>query len=129
MVSDDIGRRSAAGFSFEAVVLDANVLYPASLRDLLLRLAEERLYQPRWSAQILDELRRNLVADGRSDEVRVRRMLAQMQYTFPDAIFDPSPATIELMTNAVEDRHVLATAVESGADLEISPRLPWSRGD
>ncbi len=30
-------------------LLDANVLFPASLRDLLLRLAERRLCQVRWS--------------------------------------------------------------------------------
>jgi predicted nucleic acid-binding protein len=122
-VAGDPLRQSAASFSFDVVVLDANVVYPAALRDLLLRLAEARLYQPRWSAQILDELRRNLIADGRSTEVRVRRMLAQMQQTFPDSEFDPSPSTIELMTNAVEDRHVLATAVESGAGLIVTGNL------
>ena len=35
------------------VVLDANVLYPFSLRDTLLRVAAEDLYQVRWSDQIL----------------------------------------------------------------------------
>lgn len=35
-------------------VLDANVLIPNALCDFLLRLAEEDLYQPRWSPTILD---------------------------------------------------------------------------
>ena len=30
-------------------VLDANVLFPAPIRDLLLNLACEGLYQPKWS--------------------------------------------------------------------------------
>ena len=36
------------------VVLDANVLYPFTLRDTLLRAAAEDLFQVYWSAKILD---------------------------------------------------------------------------
>jgi hypothetical protein len=38
------------------IVLDANVLIPNALCDLLLRLAEEDLYLPRWSLTPLDVL-------------------------------------------------------------------------
>jgi hypothetical protein len=34
---------------------DANVLYPAALRDLLVRLAQTGLFQAKWTEQILDE--------------------------------------------------------------------------
>lgn len=44
-------------------LLDANVLYPARLRDLLIRLAIAGLYQARWSEQILDECFDNLLED------------------------------------------------------------------
>lgn len=44
-----------------SAVLDANVLYPFSLRDTLLRLAELELFTPLWSTRILEEMRRNLV--------------------------------------------------------------------
>ena len=37
-------------------IYDANVLYPASLRDLLIRLAQTRLFQAKWTDQILDEM-------------------------------------------------------------------------
>ena len=37
------------------VVLDANVLYPASLRDLLLRCAEKELYRLQLSQDIWTE--------------------------------------------------------------------------
>ena len=47
-----------------AVVLDTCVLYPANLRDSLLRLAEAGLYAPRWSAGIREELSRNLLELG-----------------------------------------------------------------
>ncbi len=39
----------------KAAILDANVLYSAPLRDLLLQLAFVGLYQARWSAEIDDE--------------------------------------------------------------------------
>ena len=51
-----------------AAVLDASVLYPLPLRDTLLRIAETELYDAYWSARILDEVVRNLVADGRATE-------------------------------------------------------------
>ncbi len=46
-------------------LLDANVLYPAGLRDLLLRLADRYLYAPLWSADIHEEWMRSLLADRR----------------------------------------------------------------
>lgn len=45
------------------VVVHANVLFPLTLRDTMLRAAAAGFYQLRWSAQILDEVERNLVAD------------------------------------------------------------------
>jgi hypothetical protein len=42
-------------------VIDANALYPSSLRDILLRLAEAELFVPLWSERIVEEMRRNLV--------------------------------------------------------------------
>ena len=44
------------------VILDANVLAPFSVCDLYLRLAEEpRVYSPRGSSDILDEVRRTQI--------------------------------------------------------------------
>lgn len=42
------------------VVYDANVLFPAPLRDLLIRLAQTGLVRARWTEMILDECFRNL---------------------------------------------------------------------
>ena len=44
------------------VVVDANVLFPLTLRDTVLRAAAAGFYQLRWSAEILDEMERNLVS-------------------------------------------------------------------
>lgn len=42
------------------VVYDANVLYPSSLRDLLIRVGQAGLIQAKWTEPILDETFRNL---------------------------------------------------------------------
>lgn len=44
------------------VLLDACVLYPAPLRDFLLRLATTGLFAARWTNQIHDEWIRNVLA-------------------------------------------------------------------
>jgi hypothetical protein len=44
-------------------LLDANVLYPARLRDLLIRLDIAGRYQARWTERILDECFDNIVED------------------------------------------------------------------
>lgn len=46
------------------VVLDANVLYPFTLRDTLLRAAAAGFFQAHWSEMLLDEATRNLVVNG-----------------------------------------------------------------
>ncbi|WP_241830425.1 hypothetical protein [Parafrankia colletiae] len=38
------------------VVYDANVLYPNTLRDLLIRVAQSGLVQAKWTNEILDEM-------------------------------------------------------------------------
>lgn len=58
-----------------SVVLDACVLYPAALRDTLLRAADTGLYRLHWSEEILDEVRRNLIKNGVADEFRPLRPL------------------------------------------------------
>src|SRR3954469_2293927 len=47
------------------VVLDANAIFPFSLRDTLLRAAAAGFFQVYWSAAILEEARRNLVDSRR----------------------------------------------------------------
>lgn len=44
-------------------VLDANVLYPQWLRDVMLTLAALGYYEPRWSERIIEEMRRNVLAN------------------------------------------------------------------
>lgn len=44
-----------------SALLDANVLYPAPIRDLLLQLAVTDMYKARWTARIHEEWIENLL--------------------------------------------------------------------
>jgi predicted nucleic acid-binding protein len=97
-----------------AVVLDTCVLYPAHLRDTLLRLAERSLYRPLWSADIVEELHRNLLKAG-LDETAVSRLGLEMQRAFHDAEVEGYLTLVDSMTCDEKDRHVLAAAVRANA--------------
>jgi hypothetical protein len=67
------------------VVIDANVLYPLTLRDTVLRAAAAGFYQLRWSKDILDEMERNLVAKGKIPSDKAARLRATMETYFSEA--------------------------------------------
>lgn len=95
------------------VLIDACVLIPISLADLLLRLAEDPpLYSPRWSPDILVEIERNLTSPPfhlHPDKARYR--IACMESAFPEALVTGYESIVENMTNHENDRHILAAAV------------------
>jgi predicted nucleic acid-binding protein len=105
------------------VVLDANVLFPFTLRDALLRGAEAGVYQLYWSEAILEEVRRNLVATGTTTEDQAARLLAVMRDAFPEALVTGHEPLIDSMANDPKDRHVVAAAVKAGAQVIVTSNL------
>jgi predicted nucleic acid-binding protein len=109
--------------SFVAL-LDANVLYPPYLRDLLLRFAQAGVFEPRWSAEILDEVARNIKKGrGEAEQQKVERMLSLMRRHFEDAEVTGYEALTPAMTNDEKDRHVLAAAIVGGSDVIVTSNL------
>jgi hypothetical protein len=106
-----------------AAVLDANVLYPVSLCDTLLRCALAGLYRPLWTAQILEEATRNLVADGRATRAGAARRVQHMQGAFPHALVSGYEDLIPLLQCDPKDRHVLAAAVRGKAQWIVTQNL------
>ncbi|MBA3822969.1 MAG: PIN domain-containing protein [Ktedonobacterales bacterium] len=105
-------------------VLDANVLFPASLRDTLLRAAENKLYHAYWTPLILEEMRRNVVSKGKMTESQAQRLVTTLSRVFPDSIVpDTYQQHIATLTNDPKDRHVLAAAIESEANFIVTLNL------
>lgn len=102
--------------------LDACVLVPIKLTDLLLRMAEANTYRPLWSAEVLDEVERNLPR-LRVNPDKARRRIQQMCDTFPDAMVTGYEALVPAMTNHPKDRHVLAAAVRADAAVIVTANL------
>jgi predicted nucleic acid-binding protein len=99
--------------------LDTCTLYGAYLCDSLLRLAEACTYRPLWSADVLDELERALVARGLEKEAVTHR-IGEMRRAFPDAVVRGYENLVETMTCDPKDRHVLAAAVRSDAAVLVT---------
>ncbi|GAA4918205.1 PIN domain-containing protein [Stackebrandtia albiflava] len=102
-------------------LLDTCVLFPAYLCDTLLSLAEDDVYRPLWSAEILAELQRNL--SSRIGAEASARRVAQMRRHFRDAEVTGYEVLIDDMSNDSKDRHVLAAAVCGGAQVIVTANL------
>ncbi|WGK59852.1 PIN domain-containing protein [Pantoea sp. SS70] len=108
-----------------AVVLDACVLYPSILRDVLLRLGLTGLYQPKWTATIQEEWKRNL-RTNRPDiaEDQLARTQTLMNKALPDAMvsgFEPLISGITLPDS--NDCHVVAAAIRCKAEVIVTMNL------
>jgi predicted nucleic acid-binding protein len=104
-------------------VRDANVLYPFTLRDTLLRAAAAGLFRVHWSEQILEETTRNLVADGIVTAGQAARLRAAMDRAFPEALVSGYEDLVPEMRNDEKDRHVAAAAHVARAQVIVTGNL------
>ena len=108
------------------VVYDANVLYPNTLRDLLIRIAQlPHIVQAKWTDEILDEmlraLRKNLpdISEEKTDRLRERINAAVRDCLVLG--YEPLIEVLDLPDP--DDRHVLAAAIKVNAQLIVT----WNR--
>ncbi len=104
-------------------VIDACVLFPALLRDILLRAAEADLYRVHWSQEILDEVTRNLVRQSKMSLSQAKYLSSEMNKAFPEAIVEVPSSLLGAMDNDLKDRHVLAAALVAKAQVIITANL------
>ena len=105
-------------------IYDANVLYPGSLRDLLIRLAQTGLFQAKWTDQILDEMVDAIV----SAQPELAERMERTRELMADAILDVrvsgyEPLIPNLQLPDPDDRHVLAAAVRCNAQVIVTANL------
>jgi predicted nucleic acid-binding protein len=106
-------------------IYDANILYPAPLRDLFIRLAQAGLVRARWTDTIHEEWIRNLLKDNpRLSPERLARTRMLMNEAVRDCIvtgYEDLIASLSLPDP--DDRHVLAAAIRASADVIVTFNL------
>lgn len=132
-------------------VLDSNVIWGALSRDVLLWLAFREEFEPKWCNRIISALERHLLpslrakqfsklrkeysqksddvlmrqADAHATERIIGRVIPNIKASFPHAMVsnDEIEANIHKCHNDWGDRHVLASAIASGAGIIVTENL------
>ena len=107
------------------VIYDANVLYPAPLRDFLMHLTLTGMYRARWTARIHEEWQRNLLVN-RPDltQEQLVRTASLMDTAVPDSLvtdYESLEASFNLPDP--DDKHVLAAAIKCNASVIVTFNL------
>lgn len=103
-------------------LLDASVLHPWSVCDILLRLAERGLYRPAWSTEILDEVVGSLTERRPEHAERFQRRRERMEAAFAEAMAERPARFLAAVPEEVDagDRHVVAAALAARADVIVT---------
>ncbi|GAA1579135.1 hypothetical protein GCM10009804_39530 [Kribbella hippodromi] len=106
----------------ERAFLDANVIRGQQTNDIMLSLADEGVFEPRWTQHVIDEMRRNR-PPGVS-ETAIDRRISLMNRAFEDAMTEVPPQQLQDQMQAdPKDKHVLAGAVHSQSDVLVTNNL------
>ncbi|WP_017607471.1 PIN domain-containing protein [Nocardiopsis xinjiangensis] len=107
------------------VIYDANVLYPSTLRDLLIRVAQAGLVQARWTHRILDETFGNIKKNRPElPATALERTRELMICAVRDCLvtgYEPLIETLDLPDP--DDRHVVAAAIRARAQVIVTENL------
>ena len=102
-------------------VLDACVIYPSVLRDILIGVAAKGLYQPFWSDRILREWVLATQKLGPGAMVQAEGEAALMRSAFPRAMVREQPSIeARVLLPDANDHHVLAVAIAAHADCIVT---------
>jgi len=106
-------------------IYDACVLYPAPLRDFLLRLAMTELFRARWTDHIHEEWTRNVLANRKDlTAEQLERTRQLMDQAVPDCLVTDYEDLIDrLELPDPDDRHVLAAATRCQAGVIVTFNL------
>lgn len=106
-------------------LLDANVLYPAPMRDLFMQLAVTDLFKARWSADIHREwIEALLQQEPQRERASLERTRDLMDSHTRDAVVTGYAGLISaLVLPDPDDRHVLAAAIVGRCDVIVTQNL------
>ncbi|MEL6619931.1 MAG: PIN domain-containing protein [Pseudomonadota bacterium] len=99
------------------ILIDACVLYPTVMREVVLGVARTGLFTPLWSPRILEEWARAAARLGPEGEALARGEIALLQSAWPNAqVRHPPELEHRLWLPDPSDVHVLAAAIAGSAD-------------
>ena len=102
-------------------VLDACVLYPTVLREILLGVARLGLYEPLWSDRILREWVRATAKLGPVAQAQAEGQAALLRANFPRGfVRENRDIEARLLLPDPNDLHVLAVAIAGHADCIVT---------
>lgn len=102
-------------------LLDACVIYPTVLREVLVGCAAAGLYQPLWSERILEEWARATLKLGSEAHALARGDVAVLKAKFPKAAVEPRAGDMARLHLPDEnDIHVLAAAIAGSAEVIVT---------
>jgi hypothetical protein len=105
----------------QRVLIDACVLYPTVMREMVLGAARAGLFEPVWSARLLEEWARAAIKLGPVGEAQARGEIALLRSSWPGAERPAAPGIAQRLWLPDEnDIHVLAVAVDAGADMILT---------
>ena len=112
-------------FAHFTFLFDACVLYPAPVRDLILRFAIAGFYRAKWTQRIHDEWIRSLLYK-RPDlqHGKIERLRSVINESVEDCLvegYEPLAATLKLPDP--DDCHVLAAAIKAQAQIIVTYNL------
>ncbi len=103
---------------------DANVLYPGSLRDLMIRLGCSGLYQAKWTEPILDEAFAAIVGEQPELAQKLNGPRELIKKAIPDVTVTGYEDLIpSLGLPDPDDRHVLAAAIACNAQVVVTSNV------
>nr|WP_256444148.1 PIN domain-containing protein [Citreicella sp. C3M06] len=102
-------------------MLDTCVIYPTVMREVLLGVAAQGVFEPLWSARILEEWALAARKLGPLGEVQARGEIAQLRSAWPRAEVRYKPSLEQrLWLPDPSDVHVLAAAIDGSADIIVT---------
>lgn len=103
------------------LLLDTCVIYPTVMREMLLGVAKTGLFEPLWSARILEEWARAARKIGPTGEAQARAEIALMRAFWGKAEVTWRPSLEnQLYLPDAADVHVLAAAIDGSADMIVT---------
>ncbi|MEV6259523.1 PIN domain-containing protein [Streptomyces sp. NPDC051784] len=110
------------------VFVDANVLFPFSVMDVMLALTEDSIHEIVWSERLLAEWERVIVREGRRSAGSAAAVVQAVRRFFADCEIEAAAyghLVDEMPGDDPDDRHHAAAAVAAGAEALIT----WNLAD